>query len=112
MAETSINYWDIVRQKYLSEGFDQETTDIILNNWRNNTKNNYATYLKLWVMYTKNFDVDLIKPKTSEALSFLTKMFKEGFTKNQIYSARSALSVLFNNENNPCWGKTFLSSNL
>ena len=40
------NYWNIIRRKYLSVGYNPDTADILLDSWHTGAKSCYAVYLK------------------------------------------------------------------
>ena len=36
-----------------TNGYSKETTEIIMDSWKNNTKNKYNSYLKQWEYFVK-----------------------------------------------------------
>ena len=90
---------------YKEQGFNQDTVSILMQSWRTSTKNQYRPFLKRWLKYAQDNNFSPCNPNIQEPLSFLTELFKEGLSYNQINTASSALSSLIN-YGNVSFGKT------
>jgi len=82
MEEPEIDYWQIIREHYVSQGYSQLTVDIITSSWRQSSQSFYKTYFKKWFFYSKLNEVAFFNPSDSEALSFLTKLFEDSCSYN------------------------------
>ena len=81
------------------DGFDylsviRTTTDLIINSWREGTKSQYKLYFNKWCLYSQERKMNPLQPTTTEAIEFLTHLFKQGHSHGQISTARSALSSI------------------
>ena len=88
--------WDCVRLRYLKQGFNSETIDILMSSWRTGTKAGYSKYLKLWVDFCDASQIDFIDTEVHLALNFLTTLHNQGLSYGQINTACSALSAVLN----------------
>ena len=104
--QTDLTCWTTVREKFLSEGFDASTVNILLHSLKVGTRRCYATYLKRWFSYCEAKSVSVLSPHISQVLTFLSFLVDQGGSYGQLCMARSALSLLLS----PCgsdlsWGR-------
>ena len=103
---SNIDCWKVVRQKYLSEGYDADTVDILMTSWRDGTKNCYHVHLKRWLLYCEHSDTPFLHPTLSQVFAFFSEYIKNGCSYEQICTARSAMSLLLSySTNEMTWGK-------
>jgi len=95
----------VVGLEYTRQGFNSDTVNILMNSWRTGTKKQYEPYLKKWFNYTKFKSINAYTPSIQEALAFLSDLFYEGLSYNQINTARSALSTFIVYDFNVTFGK-------
>ena len=46
------------RKNIETNGYSEETTEIIVGSWKNNTKSKYNVYLKQWEIFCKNENIN------------------------------------------------------
>ena len=51
--------------------FPEEVTDILLASWRKGTKKQYATYVKKWMAFCRERQINCYSPPLRDALQFL-----------------------------------------
>ena len=76
-----------------------------MNSWRSSTKAQYEPYLKKWFLYANKEKIDAYNPALQDALTFLSILFNEGQSYNQINTARCALSTCIMHKNHLTFGK-------
>ena len=87
-------------------GFEENTVSILMNSWREGTKQQYKPFINQWFQYAEDKGLcNRYNPPTPEALEFLTKLFNSGASYNKINTAKSALSALFMDNSNVSFGK-------
>jgi len=92
--EKSGNYdLPCVREEYLKQGFSDDAIDILMKSWRSGTVKQYQPVIKNWIKFCGN-DIDPFQPPITKCLDFLSSLFKNGSSYNQIANARSALSSI------------------
>ena len=82
----------IVRQSYEAQGFSQKATSIIVQSWRKGTTKQYSSYIKRWITYCHQKQIDPVFATVPQALDFLVELFESGVGYSGINTARSALS--------------------
>jgi len=76
-----------------------------MNSWRTGTKKQYEPYLKKWFEYARLHSINPYKHDIQKALAFLTILFNNNSSYNQVNTARSALSTFIIYDNNMTFGK-------
>ncbi|XP_057291878.1 uncharacterized protein LOC130614434 [Hydractinia symbiolongicarpus] len=91
-TEGSNRFREILFQKQ----FSPEISSLLLASWGENTQNSYNMYIKKWITYCQNNNVDdIINADYKIAMSFLTKLFyHDNWRYGSIAAARSALSAI------------------
>ena len=74
--------------------FPEEVTDILMASWRTGTKKQYATYVKKWMAFCREIDINYYTPPLNDALQFLSGLFRQGLSYSTLNTARSALSTI------------------
>ena len=87
------------------ENISSESVDIILKSWRPATARRYSTFIKQWKVFCHEKQINQISPPLTEAIEFLTKIYKSGVGFSSVATARSALSSLLICENGLTFGK-------
>ena len=93
-----------IRKKFIEGNFSTESTDIIVKSWRPKTAKRYNTYIKQWKVFCRERQINPISPSLSEAIEFMTTIFKTGVSYSSLATARSALSSLLNTQNGVTFG--------
>ena len=78
------NCMSIVRINFENEGISDKASKIILASWRSSTKKQYATYIKRWLNFCSQRQINSLKPSLSSILDFLTDLFESGLTYSSI----------------------------
>ena len=104
MVETNTSDREGVREVFLSQGFDNNTVDILMASWRKGTFSNYSLYMSKWFKFASCNKVSPVEPPVQIALAFLTSLVRQGKSFNQICMARSALSSVINQQQNVSFG--------
>ena len=104
LGQTDTDDWEVIRQAFLSEGYDLDTVDILLRGWRKGTKACYRPYIHMWMKYCKEKSISITNPTAPQALTFLTDLHSKCYKYNQINTLRSVLSIIIRVKNNT-WGK-------
>ena len=76
----------IVEQSYRARGLSTGATSIILSSWRDGSRKQYSSYLKRWVQFCSQRQID--------PLYFLTELYNTGLGYSAINTARSAISSI------------------
>ena len=98
VVETNTADREGVREVFLSQGFDNNTVDILMASWRKGTFSNYSLYMSKWFKFASCNKVSPVEPPLQIALAFLTSLVRQGKSFNQICMARSALSSVINQQ--------------
>ena len=93
-----------VRIDFLRQGFSNSTVDILMDSWRVGTEKQYEPALKKWLNYCKK-GINPYDPSLPDALHFLSELFNQGCSYDQIKTARSALSSIIRPTNNITFGR-------
>ena len=82
------------------EGFGNNTADILMASWRKDTFPNYSLYMKKWFKFASSNTFSPVEPPGQVALTFLTSFVRQGKSFSQTCMARSALSLVINQQQN------------
>jgi hypothetical protein len=74
----------IVRKKFENEGISDKASKITLASWRSSTKKQYATYIKRWLNFCSQRQINSLKSSLSYVLDILTDLFESGLTYSSI----------------------------
>ena len=91
VVETNTSDREDVKEVFLSQGFDNDTVDILMASWRKGTISNYSLDTSKWLKSATCNKVLPVEPPVQVALAFLTSLVRHGKSFNQICVARSAL---------------------
>ena len=83
----------IVRQCFRAKGISEQASNILMQSWRGSTKKQYSCYIKQWITFCLEKQVDTTSPHVNSVLDFLTELYNKGLTYSAINTARSALST-------------------
>ena len=83
-----------IRRDYEKQGISRNTTSILLASWRSGTQKQYCGYIKKWLSYCREKQINQVQASLVNVLDFLTKLFEEGLSYSSLNSARSSLSAL------------------
>ena len=84
----------IVEQSYRARGLSTGATSIILSSWRDGSKKQYSSYLKRWVQFCSQRQIDTLRAPVTRVLDFLTELYNTGLGYSAINTARSAISFI------------------
>lgn len=84
--------FSVVREKLNQQGLSHEATAIILQSWRQSTKQQYEVYLKQWFQYCDRQQVNAITAPVESVLAFLSTLYKRNLKYSALNTARSAIS--------------------
>ena len=76
------------------EAFRQATTSIILSSWRDGSRKQYSSYLKRWVQFCSQRQIDPLRAPVTRVLDFLTELYNTGLGYSAINMARSAIASI------------------
>ena len=88
--KTKSRYLSDIREKYRGRGFSSRATELIIRSWRKSTLTQYVTYIKLWY----SFAGQGLQPTLRNIIEFLVHLHTQGYSHDQICSARSAVGVI------------------
>ena len=83
-----------VRENFQVRGFSERTTNIIMSSWRTGTKKQYQTFIRRWIQYTVEREIDKFHPSLGDVLNFFTSLFDKGLGYSSLNTARGALSAI------------------
>ena len=86
------------RQSFQNKGLPEDITEILLQSWRDGTRQSYDSKITLWTTFCDEWKIDYMQPSVTEVLKFLHSLKSKGFIYSIINSARSALSVFITPE--------------
>lgn len=92
--ESSSDGMSCVRGSFSRYNFPEEVTDILMAAWRKGTQKQYATYLKKWMAFCRERQINCYSPPLSDTLQFLSGLFNQGLSYSTLNTARSALSTI------------------
>ena len=77
-----------------AKGIPEEASGIMLQSWRESTRNQYGVHLKKWTNFCSERNIDSHDISVNNVLQFLTLLFESGLGYSSIDTARSTLSPL------------------
>lgn len=80
------------RRQFEDQGLSRQTCEILLASWRYSTKKQYGTFIRRWLRFCGEREINSFQPSVKEVLSFLTELYENGLGYSAINTARSALS--------------------
>lgn len=80
------------RGQFEDQGLSRQTCEILLASWRYSTKKQYGTFIRRWLRFCSEREINSFQPSVKEVLSFLTELYENGLGYSAINTARSALS--------------------
>uniref|UniRef100_A0A8W8K3K2 DNA damage-binding protein 2 n=1 Tax=Magallana gigas TaxID=29159 RepID=A0A8W8K3K2_MAGGI len=80
------------RRQFEDQGLSRQTCEILLASWRYSTKKQYGTFIRRWLRFCSEREINSFQPSVKEVLSFLTELYENGLGYSAINTARSALS--------------------
>ena len=92
--ESSSDGMSCVRRSLSRYNFPEEVTDILMASWRTGTKKQYATYVKKWMAFCRESEINYYTPPLNDPLQFLSGLFRQGLSYSTLNTARSALSTI------------------
>ena len=95
----------LLGKKMLAQGFDKETVLLVMDAWRPGTKKVYSMYIRKWMTFCLQFNVDVYKPKLQEVCKFLKNLSVRGLGYGALNAARSALATILPSFNGYSMGK-------
>lgn len=66
-----------------------------MQSWKPNTRKQYGSYYKRWVLFCSEANIDPINPSLGEIIQFLTRLHDENLSYSAINTAKSMLSSVF-----------------
>ena len=81
-----------VRRGLGDSGISRKATRIILESWRNTTKQQYGVYIKKWAIYCSEGKIYYFQPSVAQVLDFLVELFDNNLGYSAINTAHCALS--------------------
>ena len=102
--ENETNCMSIIRNSLESKGFSNAATSIILSSWRPSSKAQYDSYIKRWVLFCTQRQINTVSPPIEQGIEFLTQLYSQGLSYSAINTARSALSAIILPVNNVPFG--------
>ena len=67
---------------------------MFMGSWRKGTKKQYATYVKKWMAFCREWQINCYSPPLRDALQFLLGLFNQGLSYSTLNTACSALSTI------------------
>ena len=81
------------RTQFECRGLSRRTVDVLIAAWRDGTKKQYASSIKLWREYCKKKQLNCYSPNINDVLEYLSFLFyNKELSYSAINTARSALS--------------------
>ena len=96
MAPPGVGWLACVRQALIRQGVTGPAMEIIINSWRTSTMKQYQTYVKKWLLYSKQNKCNVFSPILQNILDLFVSMHTSGSSYSAISTARSALSSFIN----------------
>ena len=84
-----------VRAKYKKEGYSKPVIDMLLKGWRKNTKKQYQVYFNKWELFCGKKKWCPRTRDVHKVVEFLLYLYNKKLSYSVINTARSALSILF-----------------
>ena len=92
--ESPIDCMQSIRQRYQQQGFSGKATNILMSAWRSSTKRQYQVYIKKWIQFCHQQQIDTISVSVRDIIEFLASEFERGMGYFSINTARAALTSL------------------
>ena len=70
----------------------RESSELIIQAWRQSTKKQYECYLREWLKFSGSWEIDPLQPSINVVIEFFYDLYKSGVQNSGIGTARSALS--------------------
>ena len=100
----------LIREMFKRKGSNKKLTKFLMKGWKSTSLNQYNVYLKRWILFCKEHNVNPLDRDNILALNFLRKLYNQGYSHSAISTAKSALSSIFGKEKNlPAFGQTDLT---
>ena len=94
MAENAADGMSCIQDSLEAKGIPEEARGILLQSWRESTRNQYGVHLKKWTKFCSERNIDSHDISVNNVLKFLTLLFESGLGYSSFNTARSALSSL------------------
>ncbi|XP_046340897.2 uncharacterized protein LOC125383559 [Haliotis rufescens] len=90
----------LIRLSLTRRGVSDRAASVILQSWRKSTRDQYSTYIKRWVAFCNQREIDTLCPSVTEVLDFLTELYElHNLGYSALNTARSALSCVISADN-------------
>ena len=91
---TETEDWGIsrIREVLQGRGIQGESADLIIQAWRQSSKEQYECYLRKWLKFSGSREIDPLQPSIKLVIEILYDLYKSGVQYSGIGTARSALS--------------------
>ena len=83
-----------IRKAFQNQNISGKSIDIIMGSWLHSTQKQYASFIKRWLFYCSERQIDAFHAPLNEVLDFLTDLFESGLSYSALNTARSALSAI------------------
>ena len=81
-----------IREFLQGRGIQGESSDLIIQAWRQPTKKQYKCYRRKWLKFSGSREINLLQPSINVVIEILYDLYKSGVQYSGIGTARSALS--------------------
>ena len=82
-----------LRNSLKERGFSTEVTNVLLQSWSEGTQKQYEPYIKSWINFCSEREINPFDPSINSVLDFLNELNKKGLAYTTINTARSAISA-------------------
>ena len=72
----------------------KDSSDMLMNSWRRQTRQQYDIYLKRYNAFCKQHDFNPLLPVDTTVIKFLTTMYHEGYGYSSLNTSRAAISCI------------------
>ena len=76
-------------------GISQEAAKIIMESWRQSTKQQYGTHYKKWLCFCRQRQINHLNQSINEIICFLTHLHQMDLGYSSINTAKFVLSAMF-----------------
>ena len=83
-----------LRRRVTQEGFSKESTDLLMDKWRDGTKVSYQSAWRKWSSWARGRTIDPFQATVAHIVNFLSSMHREGKVYSTINGYRSAISAI------------------
>ena len=84
----------IMRRAYQNRGFSEHATNIVLQSWRQSSRQPYDVHIKKWLLFCSDRKIDPIQPPVGTAVDFLAMLYEKRFSYSSINTTRCALPAI------------------